>query len=54
MNFLRFSGIRHRPIYVENIDDVFDGWRRVTEKGAKTIYPAHGSPFPARELSNPT
>ena len=51
MNFLRFSGIKHRPIYLDNIDDVFDGWKRITENGARTIHPAHGSPFPAQRLT---
>lgn len=50
MNFLKFSGIKHRPIYIESIDDVFDGWKRIISIGASTIYPSHGSPFPAKRL----
>jgi len=51
MNFLRFTGIKHRPIYIEDINTVYASWRKLIEHGAKTIYPAHGTPFPAPELA---
>jgi len=50
MNFLKLTGIRYRPIYYENIEQVFDNWKRVIDGGGKTIYPAHGKPFPAVKL----
>jgi hydroxyacylglutathione hydrolase len=50
MNFLKFCGIKHRPIFIEDIDAVFDSWRKLIEHGAKWIYPAHGRPFPADKL----
>jgi len=50
MNFLKWTGIRYRPIYYENIGQVFDNWKKVVDAGAKTIYPAHGKPFPAVKL----
>jgi len=51
MNFLRLSGIKYRPIFVENIQDVFESWQKMIEHGAKIICPAHGSPFPAERLT---
>jgi len=51
MNFLHFCHIRYRPIYVEDRDLVFESWHKLTEHGAKRIYPAHGRPFPAGKLT---
>ena len=50
MNFLRFTGIRHRPIYIEDIQEVYQSWHSLIEHGAKVIYPSHGRPFNARKL----
>jgi len=50
MNFLHLTGIGHRPIYVEDINIVYESWQRLIEQGAKVIYPSHGKPFYAREL----
>jgi hypothetical protein len=51
MNFLRLTGIRHRPIDIEEIKTVHQSWQRLIEQGAKVIYPSHGKPFSARELA---
>jgi hydroxyacylglutathione hydrolase len=52
MNFLNFCGARYRPIYIENLDLVFESWQRLTEHGAERIYPAHGNPFSAEKLTH--
>ena len=51
MNFLRLTGIRHRPIYIEDLNTVYASWQRLIEQGAKVIYPSHGKPFSAKKLS---
>jgi glyoxylase-like metal-dependent hydrolase (beta-lactamase superfamily II) len=51
MNFLRWTGVRHRPIYIEDINTVYESWRKLRERGAKVIYPSHGRPFSATELT---
>lgn len=51
MNFLRLTGIGHRPVYAEGIKTVYESWKKLIEQGAKVIYPSHGRPFPARELA---
>lgn len=51
MNFLNFCGIRYRPIYVEDMDLVFESWQKLIEHGAERIYPAHGRPFSAKKLT---
>jgi len=35
------------PILAEDTDQVRESWQLLLDKGAKTIYPAHGSPFSA-------
>ena len=50
MNFLRWTGVGHRPIYIEDINTVYESWRKLRERGAKVIYPAHGRPFSATKL----
>ncbi len=50
MNFLRWTGVGQRPIYIEDINIVYESWRKLRERGAKVIYPAHGRPFSATKL----
>jgi hydroxyacylglutathione hydrolase len=35
------------PIFAEDLQKVKRSWQVLLEKGAKTVYPAHGKPFPA-------
>jgi glyoxylase-like metal-dependent hydrolase (beta-lactamase superfamily II) len=51
MNFLRWTGVGHRPIYIEDINTVYESWRKLRERGARVIYPSHGRPFSATELT---
>ena len=53
MNFLRWTGMGHRPIVVENIETVYESWRKLRERGARVIYPSHGKPFSATGLRTP-
>ena len=43
------------PIYAKDIDKVIESWKMLIDKGARTIFPGHGNPFPVevmkRELS---
>lgn len=51
MNFLKFCGTAYRPIFAENYEEVDQSWKKLKEKGIRTIYPAHGSPFPSGRLN---
>jgi glyoxylase-like metal-dependent hydrolase (beta-lactamase superfamily II) len=51
MNFLRFAGIKHRPIYMTDRQAVYRSWEKILANGAQYIFPAHGDPFPAENLS---
>jgi glyoxylase-like metal-dependent hydrolase (beta-lactamase superfamily II) len=49
-NSFKLTGVKHRPFYVDSIDDLFSSWSKVLDAGAKTIHPVHGKPFPAERL----
>lgn len=50
MNFLKWTGVGHKPIYIDDINKVYESWRKLREHGAKIIYPSHGKSFCATEL----
>jgi len=50
MNIMKPLGLKYRPIYSEEPEEVFRSWEKVKAAGAKTVYPAHGEPFPAVNL----
>ena len=50
MNFLQWTGVGKRPIYIDDIKTVYESWRKLRERGARVIYPSHGNSFPASKL----
>lgn len=50
MNFFPGSGIRYRPIYIKDIQEVYETWKKLKRCGAKILHPAHGAPFPIEWL----
>jgi glyoxylase-like metal-dependent hydrolase (beta-lactamase superfamily II) len=50
MNFLPGSGLRYRPIYIRDIQEVTESWKKLKKCGAKILFPAHGAPFPIERL----
>lgn len=40
------------PILAENMEQVRESWKHLLEKGAKTVYPAHGKPFSVGAIWN--
>lgn len=51
MNFMMIAGAMHRPIFIKNTLQVFESWEKIIESGAKYIYPSHGNPFSAKQLT---
>lgn len=39
------------PIFGDDADTIRKSWRKVLDRGAKIVYPAHGAPFPAEVMS---
>jgi glyoxylase-like metal-dependent hydrolase (beta-lactamase superfamily II) len=51
MNTLRVFGQQYRPIEAESYGDVYRSWARLIEKGARDVYPSHGSGFLVEKLT---
>jgi len=49
-DMLGFLGTRHCVIFVMDLDQYYDSWRLLLDRGAKRILPAHGKPFPSDRL----
>lgn len=46
--------LRYRPgmpIFGDDAETVRQSWRKLLDRGAKVVYPAHGAPFPAEVMS---
>jgi glyoxylase-like metal-dependent hydrolase (beta-lactamase superfamily II) len=50
MNILKPLGLKYRPIFSEEPEEVYSSWEKVKTAGAKTVYPSHGDPFPIEKL----
>lgn len=46
MNIMKPLGVKYRPIFSEDPEEVRRSWDKVKTKGAEIIYPSHGQPFP--------
>jgi glyoxylase-like metal-dependent hydrolase (beta-lactamase superfamily II) len=51
MNFMKFLGLRKRPMIAEDYAKVFESWEKLLNLGAKKLYPSHGASFSVEELS---
>ncbi|MBN1883609.1 MAG: MBL fold metallo-hydrolase [Deltaproteobacteria bacterium] len=51
MDFLNICNCRHLPIYITDVDEVYESWDNLKAHGAKTIYTSHGKPFGVEELN---
>lgn len=52
MDLLNFCMCKRRPIYANDMNQVFASWEKVMATGAKWIYPAHGDPFSVDDLKS--
>lgn len=51
-NRLPFATKPSLPIYALDIQMVKESWKKVLDKGARTIYPGHGKPFPVEKITD--
>lgn len=49
-NMLQFAGTKYCVIYICNIDEYYNSWRKIISKNVKYIIPAHGEQFSAKKL----
>ena len=50
MNMLPFRLSPGLPIFAEDLQQAKESWKLLLDKGAKTVYPAHGKPFAAEVI----
>ena len=48
--YFNIFGIKKRPIYVQDIDLIFESWEKYSKLGGKKIFPTHGRPFNIKSL----
>lgn len=49
-NMLRFAGTKYCVIFISDIDEYYNSWRKIISQDAKQIFPAHGEQFLAEKL----
>lgn len=49
-NFLQFAGTKYCVIFIMNLNQYYDSWNKMIDKGARKIYPAHGEIFTVDKL----
>ncbi len=50
MSWPLWAGIKYCPIFVTNVDILYDSWQKIIKSSAKKIYPSHGEPFNIEKL----
>jgi hydroxyacylglutathione hydrolase len=51
MDFMSICRTRHRPVVLQDGDEVYRSWKKLADHGARVIHPAHGKPFGIEELA---
>lgn len=49
-SFLLWAGTHYCTVFMTDMDEAYESWKKLLNAGALTLYPAHGSPFPADRL----
>jgi hypothetical protein len=49
-DFLAWAGTKHCVISMHDLDAYYESWRKLAASGTRTIFPAHGKPFPVARL----
>ncbi len=49
-SLLLWAGTKYCTVFMTNMEEVYESWKKMLKSGARVIYPAHGRPFPAKHL----
>jgi glyoxylase-like metal-dependent hydrolase (beta-lactamase superfamily II) len=49
-NMLSFAGTKNCVVFICDKNEYYKSWEKIISAGARQIFPAHGSPFPADRL----
>ena len=50
MNLVPIPGSRYVPLFINNLDAVYESWNKLIKMGVERIIPAHGKPFDSDKL----
>ncbi|MFW9989691.1 MAG: MBL fold metallo-hydrolase [Candidatus Odinarchaeota archaeon] len=48
--YFNIFGIKKRPIFVQDLNLIFESWERYIKLGGKMLYPAHGKAFNIKKI----
>lgn len=49
-SFLLWVGTYYCTVFMTDMSEAYQSWQKILAAGARTIYPAHGLPFPSERL----
>ncbi|MCB2341495.1 MBL fold metallo-hydrolase [Clostridium estertheticum] len=49
-NMLQFAGTKYCVIFICNIDEYYESWRKIICGNSQRVFPAHGKPFSVEKL----
>jgi hypothetical protein len=49
--YFNILGIKKRPIFIQNLDQIYESWKIYADNGGKIVFPAHGKPFNVQKLT---
>ncbi|MFW6030072.1 MAG: MBL fold metallo-hydrolase [Halanaerobiales bacterium] len=52
MSWPLWAGIKYCPIFVTDVNSLYNSWEKISQSGAKKVYPAHGDPFSIEKLED--
>ena len=52
MNLLNFRETKYRPFFIQDLDNIYQSWKKLIQFGAKILHPSHGKSFPIEKLRN--
>lgn len=51
-SFPLFLGTRYSTLFMTNMEQSYQSWKKIIDSGSKLIYPSHGKPFAVRKLQD--
>lgn len=51
MNLLNLGETKYRPFFIQDLNKIYQSWKKLIQFGAKILHPSHGKPFLIEKLS---
>jgi glyoxylase-like metal-dependent hydrolase (beta-lactamase superfamily II) len=52
MNLLNLGETKYKPFFIQNLDKIYQSWKKLIQHGAKKLHPSHGKSFSITKLIN--